>query len=52
MPLTFSRLKTLTNKEVFSQERLLKATTYRLLCSLEERIVQVCRDYTERGLLN
>jgi len=52
MPLTFSRLKTLTNEKVFSQERLLKVTTYRLLSRLEERIIQVCRDYSDRGFLN
>jgi nucleoside-diphosphate-sugar epimerase len=52
MPLTFSRLKTLTNQKVFSQERLLGITAYRPLCSVEEHIMQVCREYGERGCLN
>jgi nucleoside-diphosphate-sugar epimerase len=51
MPLSLSRLKTLTNKKVFSQERLVSRTRYKPLCSVEERIMQVCHKYAERGLL-
>lgn len=52
VPISLSRLKTLTNQKVFSQERLLKATSYRPLSSLEEHIVQVCNEYAEKGFLN
>lgn len=52
MPLTFSRLKTLTNQQVFLQERLLRMTAYRPLHSVEEHIIQVCQEYAEGGFLN
>jgi nucleoside-diphosphate-sugar epimerase len=51
MSLSLSRLKTLTNRKVYSQERLVNRTQYRPLRSVEERIVQVCREYAEGGLL-
>jgi len=52
MPLTFSRLKALTNKKVFSQNRLLEMTSYHPLLKVEDYIKQVCKEYTEKGLLN
>ena len=52
MPLTFSRLKALTNKKVFSQNRLLEMTSYHPLSKVEDYIKQVCNEYTEKGLLN
>lgn len=51
MPLTFSRVKALTNKVIFSQKRLLEMTPYHPLSGSEEYIKQVCREYTEKGLL-
>jgi nucleoside-diphosphate-sugar epimerase len=51
MPLSLSRLKTLTNRKAFSQDRLVSRTRYRPLCSVEERIAQVCHEYAEGGLL-
>lgn len=52
MPLTFSRLRTLTNKRVFAQQHLLDMTTYRQLFSVGEYIKLTCRQYAEAGLLN
>jgi nucleoside-diphosphate-sugar epimerase len=51
MPLSLSRLKTLTSRKVYSQERLIKETQYRPSCAVGEHILQVCRDYAEGGLL-
>lgn len=51
MPLTYSRLKALTDKRIFSQERLIKTTAYQPLREVEDYIIQVCKEYTERGLL-
>jgi nucleoside-diphosphate-sugar epimerase len=51
MPLSLSRLKTLTNRKVYSQERLVNRTQYRPLGSAEEHITQVYREYAEGGLL-
>lgn len=52
MPLTFSRLSALTNKKVFSQERLLKMTSYRPLLNVEDYIKQVYEGYAKNGLLS
>ncbi|MBI5050055.1 MAG: NAD-dependent epimerase/dehydratase family protein [Nitrospirae bacterium] len=51
MPLTISRLKALTDKRTFSQERLLNATGYRQMFSIDHYIKQVCQEYVEMGLL-
>lgn len=52
MPLTFSRLRALTNKKAFSQNRILEMTSYRPLLAAEDYIRQICKEYTENGLLN
>lgn len=52
MPLTLSRLRTLTNRMIYSQENLLKMTRYRPLHSVEELISQICVEYNKMGLLH
>jgi nucleoside-diphosphate-sugar epimerase len=49
--LTFSRFKALTDMRVFSQERLLRETDYRPLCSVGEYLERLCKDYSCQGLL-
>lgn len=51
MPLTLSRLKALTDTRTFSQERLLKSTSYRPLFGVDHYIRQVCKEYEDLGLL-
>lgn len=52
MPLTFSRLQSLTNRRVFMQQHLLDMTTYHQLLSVENYIKLICKQYAETGLLN
>ncbi len=52
MPLSLTRLRTLTNKKVYLQDRLISTTGYKPLCSVEEHIVGVCREYGEGGFFN
>lgn len=52
MPLTLSRLRALTNKKVFSQNRLIDITSYRTMLTVEDYIRQACMEYAKKGLLN
>lgn len=52
MPLTYSRLKALTNKAVFSQDKLLKMTGYKTAMPIQEYIRQMCFEFSQKGLLN
>ena len=51
MPLSISRLRTLTSRKVYSQGRLVDKTPYRTLQSVEEHLAQTCREYERGGLL-
>lgn len=51
MPLTLSRVIALTNRKIFSQDRLMERTLYRPLLGIDQYIRRVCREYAEKGLL-
>ena len=51
MPLTFSRLSALTNRKVFSQDKLNEITGYAPSMPIRDHIKQVCRAFSEKGLL-
>lgn len=52
MPLTVSRLRALTNDKVYSQEQIIKTTSYKPLLAVEEYIRKVILDYKSMELLN
>ncbi|MDX9713901.1 MAG: NAD(P)-dependent oxidoreductase [Dissulfurispiraceae bacterium] len=51
LPLTWSRLSALTNKTIYSQDRLLAETNYVPKASVEQYIQEVCNSYISLGLL-
>ena len=51
MPLTLSRVCTLANQKVYSQERLVRLFKYQPLFSVEEYIEKMCNYYCEQGML-
>ena len=51
-PLTFSRLKALTNKKIYSQNKILETTLFKNTLTTEEYIKKVCKEYIEAGLLS
>lgn len=50
-PLTFSRLKALTERRIYSQEKITKKLGFKNKHSLEEYIKEVCTDYIKLGLI-
>lgn len=52
MPLTYSRLKALTNRTVFSQSKIIKLTSYRPAKTIKEYINQMCRIYMQQGWID
>lgn len=51
-PLTNSRLRALTNKSTYSQNKLEKTVHFKNTLAIEEYIKRVCEEYIERGLLS
>ncbi|MEK9181603.1 MAG: NAD-dependent epimerase/dehydratase family protein [Patescibacteria group bacterium] len=51
-PLTFSRLKALTSKKVYSQQKLIENTSFKNSLPVEEYLKIVCKDYIGRSLLS
>ena len=50
-PLTFSRLRALTNKKIYSQNKIEKIISFKNKLSVEEYIKKVCQEYINMGLL-
>ena len=50
-PLTFSRLKVLTSKKVYSQKKLIENTSFKNSLPVEKYLKIVCESYIGRGLL-
>ena len=50
-PLTFSRLRALTNTKIYSQKKLLEDTPFKNSLPVEEYLKIVCKSYIERGFL-
>jgi len=50
-PLTFSRLRALTNKKVYSQEKIEKNISFKNTLPIEEYIKKVCIEYINLGLM-
>ncbi len=51
MPLTLSRFEALTNKTIYSQQRLLTETDYCPAQPIERYISEVCAEFMQKGLL-
>ena len=51
-PLTKSQLKALTNKKIYSQDKILKNTSFKNTLTIEEYIKKVCKEYINAGLLS
>jgi len=52
MPLTFSRLKALTNHTVFAQRKLIEMTGYVPSMTVRDYIKQICREFSQKRLLD
>lgn len=50
-PLTFSRLKALTNKKIYSQDKIERDLLFKNACKVEEYIKKVCEEYISLGLI-
>lgn len=51
-PLTFSRLKALTSKKVYSQKKMVENTSFKNTLPVENYLKMVCKEYIRRGLLS
>jgi nucleoside-diphosphate-sugar epimerase len=51
MPLTFSRLRALTNRRVFLQDKIMGVAGYKPSVPVQESIRRVCSEYLKKGLL-
>lgn len=51
-PLTFSRLRALTNKSIYSQDKIIRTLDFKNAISIEEYIVSICEQYISKGLLS
>lgn len=50
-PLTFSRLKALTNKKIYSQNKIIETISFKNNLPIEEYIKKVCMEYINLGLM-
>lgn len=50
-PLTFSRLRALTNTKIYSQDKIVKTLDFQNTLSIEEYIKKVCEEYISLGLI-
>ncbi|MDP1728621.1 MAG: NAD-dependent epimerase/dehydratase family protein [archaeon] len=50
-PLTFSRLRALTNKKIYSQDKIIKDISFQNTLPIEKYIEKVCKEYIDLKLL-
>ncbi|MDP2788591.1 MAG: NAD-dependent epimerase/dehydratase family protein [bacterium] len=50
-PLTFSRLKALTNKKIYSQNKIIETISFKNNLQIEEYVRKVCIEYINLGLM-
>lgn len=50
-PLTFSRLKALTNKKIYSRNKIMETISFKNNLPIEEYIKKVCTEYINLGLM-
>lgn len=51
-PLTFSRLRALTNKSIYSQDKIIRTLNFQNTLTIECYIINVCEEYISKRLLS
>jgi hypothetical protein len=51
-PLTFSRLRALTNTKIYSQRKIGIELDFKNIQPIEDHIIDVCKQYIAKGLMS